>query len=524
MPKAGTEASPSATGPAPARELRDLTRLIQRASGFPECLAALLAGRSATIDGAWGSAGPLASAALGLNAPKTLLIVLAHVGDVDDFRDDVATFAGVTPEVFPAWDKLPREAGPADEVFGRRLRVVKALRGANPPRFVVAPIQAFLQPVPTAEALAGASRRIWVGQSIAVEDLAGWLLGRGMARVEVVEVAGEFSARGGILDVFPPDAPTRSGSSSSATRSSRSAPSTPAPSARSASSRPSTSPPPSASTATTPRPSPTPPTPSRPGPGSPWSSRTTSARKAGTTSAGSRTPGASSPSTPPSPSWSSTPRSRCRRSRPTRWRRPATSGSRAIERFSGELSKVKAELDAASGGDKAIIACHNPAEVERLGEVFAGTEIARSGRLALTVGRIRAGFHLIDARTLVIGDHELFARADVRRPATRRRYESRAIDSFLDLNEGDLVVHVNHGIARYRGLQLVKRGDEHDEETLLLEFAEGTKLFVPIAKIDLVQKYVGGGKGNPRSPRSARPPGRSGRSGWPRPWSTSPRS
>ncbi|MBC8103578.1 MAG: transcription-repair coupling factor, partial [Cytophagales bacterium] len=65
------------------------------------------------------------------------------------------------------------------------------------------------------------------------------------------------------------------------------------------------------------------------------------------------------------------------------------------------------------------------------------------------------------------------------------------------LNEGDLVVHVNHGIARYRGLQLVRRGDDHDEETLLLEFAEGTKMFVPIAKIDLVQKYVGGGKAEP---------------------------
>ena len=113
------------------------------------------------------------------------------------------------------------------------------------------------------------------------------------------------------------------------------------------------------------------------------------------------------------------------------------------------------------------------------------------------MGRIRAGFHLIDASTLVIADHELFARADVRRPVTRRRYESRAIDSFLDLNEGDLVVHVNHGIARYRGLQFVDQSAEHAEETLLLEFAEGTKLYVPIAKIDLVQKYVGGGKGAP---------------------------
>ena len=97
----------------------------------------------------------------------------------------------------------------------------------------------------------------------------------------------------------------------------------------------------------------------------------------------------------------------------------------------------------------------------------------------------------------MIGDHELFARADVRRPVTRRRYESRAIDSFLDLNEGDLVVHVNHGIARYRGLQFVDKSAEHAEETLLLEFAEGTKLYVPIAKIDLVQKYVGGGKASP---------------------------
>ena len=89
------------------RELKDLTRLIQRAPGFPEVLAALKNGHSATIDGAWGSAGPLAAAALGLHAPRTLVIVLAHVGDVDDFRDDVATFAGVMPEVFPAWDRLP---------------------------------------------------------------------------------------------------------------------------------------------------------------------------------------------------------------------------------------------------------------------------------------------------------------------------------------------------------------------------------------------------------------------------------
>ena len=46
-------------------------------------------------------------------------------------------------------------------------------------------------------------------------------------------------------------------------------------------------------------------------------------------------------------------------------------------------------------------------------------------------------------------------------------------------------------------MQFVDQSAEHAEETLLLEFAEGTKLYVPIAKIDLVQKYVGGGKAEP---------------------------
>src|SRR5271169_777474 len=130
MPKRTT---PPATAPL-IRGLKDLTREIQRAPGFPEVVAALKNGKSATVDGAWGSSSALLAAALGLHAPATLVILIAHIGDVDDFRDDVATFAGITPEVFPAWEKLPRELSAADEVFGRRMRVLKQLSGANPPR------------------------------------------------------------------------------------------------------------------------------------------------------------------------------------------------------------------------------------------------------------------------------------------------------------------------------------------------------------------------------------------------------
>jgi transcription-repair coupling factor (superfamily II helicase) len=61
----------------------------------------------------------------------------------------------------------------------------------------------------------------------------------------------------------------------------------------------------------------------------------------------------------------------------------------------------------------------------------------------------------------------------------------------LELREGDLVVHVAHGIGRYRGLRLLEQ-DERAEEHLEIEYHGGTKIYVPAAKIELVQKYVGG--------------------------------
>jgi transcription-repair coupling factor (superfamily II helicase) len=487
----------TAKAPGVGLEFKDLTRLIQKAPGFPEVVAALKNGRAATIDGAWGSAAGLVSAALGLHAPSTLVIVLAHQGDVDDFRDDVAVFSGINPDVFPAWEKLPREQDATDEVSGRRLRVLNRLAGSIPPRLVVAPVQALLQPVPRREVLERMSRQIAVGDTLPVEELAAWLLERGMQRAEVVEVAGEFSLRGGIFDVFPTDAtdPVRIEFFGDEVESIRPFD---AGSQRSL---------------------------------DVWNNVTLTIPP----SFGDGSPDQFGPATAyfPEGTWVALlePNDLCEEGRhylarlddprgiysvestferlikfPSIAVSSLSAGSleatchlriESVERFSGDLARVKAELDGAAAGDRVLIACHNAAEVERLGEVFGDTALAQHGRLHLAVGRIRAGFHLIDASTLVIADHELFARADIRRPVTRRRYESRAIDSFLDLNEGDLVVHVNHGIARYRGLHFVDRSEEHAEETLLLEFAEGTKLYVPIAKIDLVQKYVGGGKAAP---------------------------
>src|SRR4029077_7803872 len=90
-------------------------------------------------------------------------------------------------------------------------------------------------------------------------------------------------------------------------------------------------------------------------------------------------------------------------------------------------------------------------------------------------------------------------RRDIRRGASRARksaVESRAIDSFLELSEGELVVHLTKGIARYRGMQMLGEGDRQ-EEHLVLEFRDEVELFVPASLIHLVQKYVGGSKSSP---------------------------
>jgi transcription-repair coupling factor (superfamily II helicase) len=130
--------------------------------------------------------------------------------------------------------------------------------------------------------------------------------------------------------------------------------------------------------------------------------------------------------------------------------------------------------------------------------------------LRLVVGYVHRGFRLVldqaeeaanakpQAATgiVVLGDHELFHREHAPAVLPRRQLESRAIDSFLELQEDDLVVHLGHGIARYRGMHILDKNGQ-TEEHLILEFAGGTRVYVPASKIDLVQKYVGGSKSDP---------------------------
>jgi hypothetical protein len=102
----------------------------------------------------------------------------------------------------------------------------------------------------------------------------------------------------------------------------------------------------------------------------------------------------------------------------------------------------------------------------------------------------------------VLSDAELFGRyrnTRARRIALRRAREQsqRAQIDFSELNEDDLVVHLEHGIGRYEGMKRIPTADGKTEEVLVVEFAEGARLYVPLEQSYLISRYVGVGKRNP---------------------------
>ena len=182
--------------------LQELPRWLEGTGGFSALLRALHSGHAGTVDGTWKSSAPLVAATLGLHAPKTLLIVLAHPGDLDAWDEDLVSFSGIRAATFPAWDALPSADTVLDEIGGKRLRVLRQLEGDQPPKLLLTTIQALLQPVPNRQQLGKHRKRLRVGQDIPIDTIVAWLIEQGFQRMEAVEIGGEFSQRGGILDVL----------------------------------------------------------------------------------------------------------------------------------------------------------------------------------------------------------------------------------------------------------------------------------------------------------------------------------
>src|SRR5208282_6566214 len=109
------------------------------------------------------------------------------------------------PMQFPVPQSLSAERMVQDEAVGDRIRVLKMLLGPQPPKILVTSIPALLQPVPSRSRLAEQTRTLRVGEALSVEEISHWLVRGGYQNTTAVELPGEFSHRGGIIDIFAPD-------------------------------------------------------------------------------------------------------------------------------------------------------------------------------------------------------------------------------------------------------------------------------------------------------------------------------
>ena len=112
---------------------------------------------------------------------------------------------------------------------------------------------------------------------------------------------------------------------------------------------------------------------------------------------------------------------------------------------------------------------------------------------------LSSGFAIPELKILVIQENEIFGR---RRhiPKSVKHAKSAVIDTFVELNPGDYVVHVNYGIGLFKGIDRVKAlGNERDY--IKLEYADEETVFIPIEQVNLVQRYIGNEGDAPRLDR-----------------------
>ena len=162
--------------------------------------------------------------------------------------------------------------------------------------------------------------------------------------------------------------------------------------------------------------------------------------------------------------------------------------------FAARLTEWKAN------GSRVLIYFQTEGEIERFREIMAVVDGALEN-VELVEGTLPRGFCFPAADLVVLSGAELFGRymAHGRRRLQRaeKLARNRAQIDFSELTEGDLVVHLEHGVGRFLQLMKVPAAGGGEQEVLALEFADDAKLYVPLEQAYLVSRYVGVGKKSP---------------------------
>ena len=171
---------------------------------------------------------------------------------------------------------------------------------------------------------------------------------------------------------------------------------------------------------------------------------------------------------------------------------------------------VDALTGARNDGDRVVLLASDPTQLGRIehllslagverivkGQTFAKALVGHKGSIWLIEGHLHEGFTLDADHILVVSDEEIFGERKSR-PRRRRAGRARMLSALAELKPDDYIVHVDHGIGHYRGLRHM-RAAGMEGDFLHIEYAGGDRYYLPVDRINLVEKYTGGSGSEPQ--------------------------
>lgn len=175
--------------------------------------------------------------------------------------------------------------------------------------------------------------------------------------------------------------------------------------------------------------------------------------------------------------------------------------SRQMQNFHGQMHLLKVEMERwKKGGYTVLFLGANHERVDKLQRVLEdyqieagmakGTSILIPGSVQIIQGSLLSGFELPMQKIAVITEEELFNKKVKKSRQRQKLSNAERIKNYSELKIGDYVVHVNHGIGKYLGIETLVINGLH-KDYLHIRYQGTDKLYVPVEQIDLVQKYVG---------------------------------
>lgn len=141
--------------------------------------------------------------------------------------------------------------------------------------------------------------------------------------------------------------------------------------------------------------------------------------------------------------------------------------------------------------------CDSEAEEAKLKRQIADMQLHLPLHTKISIGYLSSGFVIDESHLMLLPLTEITQRYKMRRQKQRSVYHSTYSGAF-ELTAGDVIVHFNHGIGRYLGIEKKPNHENVMSEYLLIEYADGAKLYVPMHQAHLISKYIGAADEEPK--------------------------